>query len=66
MSKIKFFFLLILLQTKSFAKDTIPFRIGENNKIYIKVSVNNSEELNFMYDTGADKCVIKKSILDKM
>ncbi len=65
MTTIKFFFLLILLQTNLFAQDTIPFKIGDNNKIYIKVSVNNSDELNFMYDTGADECVIKKSILDK-
>lgn len=48
-----------------FAQDTIPFTIGKNNKIYIKVRVNNSDELNFMYDTGADVCAIKKSVLDK-
>lgn len=65
MMKIKFLLLIILLQTKTFAQDTIPFTLGENNKIYIKVAINNSEKLNFMYDTGADGCAIKKSILDK-
>lgn len=57
--------LFILLQTSLFAQDTIPFSIGENSKIYIRVRVNHSGELNFMFDTGADVCAIKKSILDK-
>ncbi len=48
-----------------FAQDTIPFTLGKNNKIYIKVRVNDSDELNFLYDTGADVCAIKKSIADK-
>jgi hypothetical protein len=55
----------MLQSLNSLAQDTIPFTLGENDKIYIKVRVNNSEELNFMYDTGADACAIKKSILGK-
>ena len=66
MTKITTLFFLILVYTSSFAQDTIPFRIGKNNKIYIKVRINNSDELNFMYDTGADICAIKKSVLDKI
>lgn len=65
MKKITFFVLFIVTQVSSFAQDTIPFVLGKNNKIYIKVKVNNSEELNFMFDTGADENAIKKSVLDK-
>jgi len=66
MMKTKLFLVFILFQTSLSAQDTIPFSIGKNNKIYLKVRVNNSDELNFMYDTGADVCAIKKSILDKV
>ena len=65
MTKITIFALLIFQLTNLLAQDTIPFSIGDNNKIYIKARINNSVELNLMYDTGADICAIKKSILDK-
>jgi DUF971 family protein len=65
MTKITIFALLIFQLTNLLAQDTIPFSIGDNNKIYIKARINNSAELNLMYDTGADICAIKKSILDK-
>jgi hypothetical protein len=65
MTKITVFLLLIFLSVYSFGKYTIPFKIGMNNKIYIKVRINNSDALNFMYNTGADICAVKKSILHK-
>ncbi len=66
MKNITLIFLFLIFQTNSlFGQDTIPFILGKNNKIYIKVRINNSEELNFMFDTGADENAIKKSVLDK-
>ncbi len=65
MKKIGLFLFFIFFQANLFAQDTIPFSLGKNNKIYIKVRINNSEELNFMYDTGADQNAVKKSVLDK-
>lgn len=65
MSRIVIVFILIIFQANSFAQDTIPFSIGKNNKIYIKAKINNSDELNFMYDTGANENAIKKSVLEK-
>lgn len=65
MKQILYFSLLIFFQYNLFAQDTIPFNLGKNNKIYIKVRINNSEELNFMFDTGADEHALKKSVLDK-
>jgi hypothetical protein len=45
--------------------DTIPFTLGKGNKIYIKGKINNSEELDFMFDTGSDQEVISKNGLSK-
>lgn len=33
--------------------DTIPFYLGKDNNIHIKTKVNNSQELDFIFDTGA-------------
>ncbi|WP_298136964.1 retropepsin-like aspartic protease, partial [Flavobacterium sp.] len=65
MKKITFILFLLFFEANSLAQDTIPFVLGKNNKIYIKARINNSEELNFMFDTGADENAIKKSVLDK-
>lgn len=45
--------------------DTIPFTLGVGNKIYIKGRINNSDWLNFMFDTGSDQEVISKEGLAK-
>lgn len=45
--------------------DTIPFKLGIGNKIYIKGRINNSDWLNFMFDTGSDQEVISKEGLAK-
>lgn len=39
------------------SQDTIPFSLGDDNRIYIKAIVNNSKPLNFIFDTGADAMV---------
>lgn len=49
----------------SVSPDTIPFRLGKGDKIYIKGRLNNSAELDFMFDTGSDQEVISKNGLSK-
>lgn len=39
------------------AQDTIPITIGSDNRIYLKATVNGSEELDFIFDTGASGMV---------
>jgi len=46
--------------TGSLADTTIPFRVGDNDKIYIKGRLNGGEELDFQFDLGAGGCVIKQ------
>lgn len=43
--------------------DTIPFRLGEDNRIYLKGTINNSKPLKLMFDTGASANVLVKSII---
>jgi predicted aspartyl protease len=45
--------------------DTIPFTLGIDNRIHIKGKVNNSDTLDFIFDTGASSCVITSSIINK-
>ena len=47
------------------APDEIPFKIGEDQSIYIKATINNSEPLNFIFDTGASSNVVTSSLIDK-
>ncbi|KGL59042.1 aspartyl protease family protein [Polaribacter sp. Hel1_85] len=44
-------------------KDTIPFMLGKDNRIYIAGKINNSNPLNFLFDTGADAIVITSSVI---
>ncbi|MCW3465129.1 retropepsin-like aspartic protease [Chitinophaga nivalis] len=45
--------------------DTIPFVLGKDNRIHFKGTVNKSDTLDFIFDTGANACVIKSSIVGK-
>lgn len=45
--------------------DTIPFTLGKDNYIHLKGKVNNSDALDFIFDTGAGACVITSSIVNK-
>jgi hypothetical protein len=40
--------------------DTIPFTLGNDHYIHIKGKVNNSETLDFIFDTGAGTCVLNE------
>ena len=44
-------------------KDTIPFSIGNDNRIYIKGKINDSDTLNFIFDTGANAFAITSSLI---
>jgi predicted aspartyl protease len=44
---------------------TLPFELKEDNRIYIKCRVNQSDTLTFLFDTGAGAMVINESILGK-
>lgn len=46
------------------AQDTIPFKLGKDNRIYIKATVNNSEPLDFIFDTGANAMVANTTKTD--
>ncbi|WP_375559182.1 retropepsin-like aspartic protease [Bernardetia sp. OM2101] len=45
--------------------DTIPFYIGEDNRIHIKGIINGSDSLDFLFDTGADAVVITSSLIEE-
>jgi hypothetical protein len=45
--------------------DTIPFRLGSNSYIHLKGRVNNSDTLDFIFDTGAGICVMTTSLINK-
>lgn len=45
--------------------NTIPFEIGDDNRIYLKGTINQSDSLYFLFDTGASAMVVSTSVLDK-
>ena len=49
----------------AFSQDTIPFTLGKDYRIYIKVQVNDAPDLDFIFDTGADGMVVNTTQTDK-
>jgi hypothetical protein len=45
--------------------DTIPFRLGWNNSIMVVARINDSPELDLMFDTGANGIVVSEKALGK-
>ena len=43
--------------------DTIPFRIGSDNRIHIDGKINDSDNVDLIYDTGASMSAIKTSLI---
>lgn len=43
--------------------DTIPFTLGKDHGIHLKGTVNHSDTLDFLFDTGAGACVITSSLI---
>jgi hypothetical protein len=52
-------------KNKSAKHDTIPFSIGEDSRIYLKGSINNSDTLTFLFDTGASGIVLSSPLINK-
>jgi hypothetical protein len=46
--------------------DTIPFTLGDNDKIYVKGRLNGGPTLDFQFDLGAGGSVIKKTSVSKV
>jgi predicted aspartyl protease len=45
--------------------DTIPFTLGKDNYIHLKGKINNSDTVDFLFDTGASSCVITSSLINQ-
>lgn len=59
------FLLIFFISLPIFSQDTIPITIGSDNRIYLKATVNGSEELDFIFDTGASAMVANTTQTDK-
>ncbi len=44
--------------------DTLHFTLGKNSLIYLKGKVNNSDSLDFIFDTGAGISVVTQSLIE--
>jgi predicted aspartyl protease len=53
------------LKNTNQATDTIPFTLEKDNRIHLKGKVNNSDNLDFLFDTGAGSCVITSSLINE-
>ena len=56
--------LLILSANISNAQEIIPFKLGDDNRIYIKGLINQSDTLNLVFDLGANITVINKTKME--
>lgn len=54
-----------LLFSQNTSLNTIPFELKNDNRIYIKCKINETDSLSFLFDTGANGTVINSYILDK-
>lgn len=43
--------------------DTIPFKLKKDNRIHLKGKINDSEDLDFLFDTGANAIVIVSRLI---
>ncbi|EGV42506.1 hypothetical protein BZARG_2205 [Bizionia argentinensis JUB59] len=57
--------LCILSANISNAQETIPFKLGDDNRIYMKGIVNQSDTLDLVFDLGANITVINKTRMKK-
>lgn len=58
MKKSLLFSLLFFACLGLYGQDTIPFTLGNDHRIYIKVQLNDTPNLDFIFDTGADGMVV--------
>jgi predicted aspartyl protease len=50
-------------KTKTSLTDTIPFVLKDDRRIYLKGKINNSDPLDFLFDTGANAIVITSDLI---
>lgn len=50
-------------KNNSYGKDTIPFRIGDDNRIHMTGTINGSDSLDLLFDTGANGFAITSSLI---
>lgn len=55
--------LILLTIINANCQEVIPFELKEDNRIYIEVSINQSETLKFAFDLGANNIVINETRL---
>ncbi|WP_173003201.1 aspartyl protease family protein [Chitinophaga sp. SYP-B3965] len=48
------------------SRDTIPFKLGTDNRIHFTGRINNSEDIDFMFDTGAYGIILSSSGRNKV
>ena len=46
--------------------DTLSFTLGDNDKVYLKGTINGSQPLDILFDLGAGGTIIKKSSVEKV
>ena len=46
--------------------DTLSFNLGDNDKVYLKGTINGSQPLDILFDLGAGGTIIKKSSVEKV
>ncbi len=61
MKKLLGLLLIYTLSNIAFGQEIIPFKLGEDNRIYIKGLINQSDTLNLVFDLGANITVINKT-----
>jgi len=64
MKKLLGFLLICTLSNIAFAQEIIPFELGDDNRIYIKGLINQSDTLNLVFDLGANITVINKTKME--
>jgi hypothetical protein len=53
------------IQKNKYINDTIHFTLGWSNTIHFKGRINNSDDLDFIFDTGANGIVLSSSAINK-
>jgi hypothetical protein len=58
------FLLFVIFSTHTIAQEIIPFSLGNDNRIYIKGTINESDTLDLVFDLGANSTVINKTRME--
>lgn len=64
MKKLFGLILICSLSNIAFTQEIIPFELGNDNRIYIKGLINQSDTLNLVFDLGANITVINKTKME--